>query len=94
MENLNQPQGAPPDNHLVWAILSTVLCCLPLGIVSIIKSTKVKELWLQGDYAGAQKAADDAKKFAIWAAVAAVIVWVLYILLMVVGIAGGALSGY
>lgn len=37
----NMPQGVPPDNNLVWAILSTVLCCLPLGIVAIIKSTQV-----------------------------------------------------
>ena len=40
------PGGAPPDNNLVWAILSTVLCCLPLGIVAIIKSTLVSVLGL------------------------------------------------
>ena len=43
MESTNQPMGPPPDNNLVWAILCTVLCCLPLGIVSIIKSTKKRE---------------------------------------------------
>jgi len=69
METTNNPAGSPPDNNLVWAILCTVLCCLPLGIISIIKSTKVKELWALGDHAGAQKAADDAKKYAIWGAV-------------------------
>ncbi|MCD8166876.1 MAG: CD225/dispanin family protein, partial [Bacteroides sp.] len=30
-----------PDNYLVWAILSTVLCCLPAGVVSIVYSVKV-----------------------------------------------------
>ncbi len=85
--------GAPPDNNLVWAILCTVLCCLPLGIVSIIKSTKVKELWALGDTVGAQKAADDAKKWAIWGAAAGAIVLVLYLIFFfVIGI-GGALSG-
>ena len=84
----------PPDNNLVWAILCTVLCCLPLGIVAIIKSTKVKELWALGDKAGAQKAADDAKKWAIWGAAAAAVVWVLYIIFfMVIGL-GGAFAGY
>ena len=70
METTNNQAGSPPDNNLVWAIICTVLCCLPLGIVAIIKSTKVKELWLSGDHAGAQKAADDAKKYAIWGMVA------------------------
>ncbi len=89
MENLNTPAGAPPENNLVWAILCTVMCCMPLGVVAIIKSTKVKELWLQGDHAGAQKAADDAKKYSIWGAVISGIFIVLYIIFMVViGVAG------
>ena len=69
--------GTPPDNNLVWAILSTVLCCLPLGIVSIIKSTNVNTLWAQGQYDEARKAADDAKKFAMWSAGVAVAVWII-----------------
>ncbi|WP_312556172.1 CD225/dispanin family protein [Empedobacter brevis] len=85
--------GTPPDNNLVFAILSTVLCCLPLGIVSIIKSTSVNTLWAQGQYDAARQAAADAKKFAIWSAAAAVIVWVLYILFFVViGIGGAAMQ--
>ncbi len=83
MENLNTPQGAPPENNLIWAILSTVLCCMPLGIVAIVKSTKVKELWLQGDYDGAQKAANDAKKYSIWALAIGVIVNILLIIFIV-----------
>ena len=34
-----------PDNYLVWAILSTVLCCVPFGIVSIIQSSKVSSAY-------------------------------------------------
>ncbi|KAA3625115.1 MAG: CD225/dispanin family protein [Flavobacterium sp.] len=90
METSNNPAGTPPDNNLVWAIICTVLCCLPLGIVAIIKSTKVKELWLQGDHAGAQKAADDAKKYSIWGMVVGGVVVILYIIFVVVlGVAGG-----
>jgi len=93
MEN-NQTTGTPPDNNLVWAILCTVLCCLPLGIVAIIKSTKVKELWALGDHEGAAKAASDAKKYSIWGAAIGVIFVVLYIIFVVVlGVAGG-LSGF
>lgn len=68
------PQGPPgygtqPNNYLVWAILTTVFCCLPLGIVSIVKSTQVSGLWAQGRYAEAHQAADGAKKWAIWSAI-------------------------
>lgn len=83
------PGGAPPDNNLVWGILVTVLCgCgMPLGIVSIVKATQVSGLWAQGRFAEAQKAADDAKKFAIWGAIAGAIFIVLYLIfIFVVGI--------
>jgi hypothetical protein len=93
-EGLKQfENGTPPDNNLVWAILCTVLCCLPLGIVSIIKSTSVNTLWAQGQYDEARKAADDAKKFAMWGAGAAVIGFILYILFFVVIGVGGAVFG-
>ncbi len=62
-----------PDNYLVWAILSTVMCCLPLGIVSLVYSTKVSGLWAQGRYAEAQAAADNAKKWAIISAIVAAV---------------------
>lgn len=78
------PQGPMPDSNLVWAILSTLLCCLPLGIVSIVKSTQVSKLWSQGDQAGAVQASEDAKKWAIWSAIAGVVFLVLYIVLIVV----------
>lgn len=86
------PGGAQPDNNLVWAILCTVLCCLPLGIVSIIKSTQVSGLWTSGRYAEAQKAADDAKKFAIWGAIAGAVFAVLYIIFVVLIGVGSSFS--
>jgi formate/nitrite transporter FocA (FNT family) len=89
MENEKMSLGTPPDNNLVWAILCTVMCCLPLGIVSIIKSAKVKELWAMGDHEGAQKAADDAKKYAIWGAVAGLVVGIIYgVFIVVLGASG------
>lgn len=89
----NQPT-TPPDNNLVWAILCTVLCCLPLGIVAIIKSTSVNTHWAQGNYEAAQKAADDAKKFSIWGAVIALIGIVVYVLFFVLLGIGGVFAGY
>ena len=55
----NQPHQQPsyfqgqrppkPNNHLAWAILSTIFCCLPLGIVSIVYSSKVDGLYNAGE---------------------------------------------
>ena len=80
-----------PDNYLVWAILCTILCCLPFGIVSIIYSTKVDSLYNAGDYMGAQDAANKAKNFAIWGAVSSAIIIFLYIILVVVICVAGAM---
>lgn len=81
------PAGPPPDNHLVWAILTTVLCCLPLGIVSIIKSTQVNTLWAQGQYDAARKASDDAKKWAMWSAIVSIVLTVIIVIIYVIIIA-------
>ena len=84
------PMGAPmggvpgpkPDNYLVWAILSTLFCCLPLGIASIVFAAQVDGKYNSGDYAGAQESSAKAKKFAMWAAIGGVVVAVLYIVLI------------
>ncbi|MCD7973075.1 MAG: CD225/dispanin family protein [Candidatus Azobacteroides sp.] len=52
-----------PDNYLVWAILATVICCLPAGIVAIVYSSKVDNMWNMGDYEGARQAAQSAKNW-------------------------------
>jgi Interferon-induced transmembrane protein len=72
-----------PSNNLVWAILTTVLCCLPLGIVAIVKAAQVNSLWAQGQYDAARKSAEDAKKWSIWAAVAGVVAGILYVIFLV-----------
>jgi hypothetical protein len=74
--------GAPPPNYLVWAILTTVLCCLPLGVVSIVFAAQVNSKWYAGDIAGARDSSTKAKNFAMWSAVAGgvgVILWVILV---------------
>lgn len=55
------PQGATVPNYLVFAILTTVFCCLPTGIPAIIYAAQVNGKLLAGDYAGAQAASKNAK---------------------------------
>ncbi|HUN14813.1 MULTISPECIES: CD225/dispanin family protein [unclassified Alistipes] len=81
-----------PDNNLVWAILATVLCCLPFGIVAIIKSTQVDSFWAAGRYDEAVQAAADARKWCWVSVIVSVVVVVLYFLL-IAGVAGLAVVG-
>jgi ABC-type multidrug transport system permease subunit len=81
---MNNLTNQKPDNYLVWAILSTLLCCMPFGIVAIVKATQVDTFWAQGNQAEAIEAANAAKKWTIVSAVSAVAVWFIYVLIVVI----------
>ena len=87
-----QPAQPPPNNHLVWAILTTIFCCLPAGVVSIIFAAQVNSKWATGDYAGAMSSANNAKVWAIVAAVAGFLVSALYLVFVVIGVASSGSS--
>lgn len=89
-----QPVGPKPDNYLVWSILTTLFCCLPFGIISIVYAAKVDGLYNSGDYGGARSASDSAKKWAIVAGVAGLVVVALYLLFFVVLAASVDTTGY
>lgn len=75
----NQRPHVP--NHLVWAILSTLCCCLPGGIVAIVYAAQVDGKLAAGDIAGAQASSRSA---ATWC-------WVSVIVGIVAGCAYSAL---
>ena len=58
---MNQPVKVP--NYLVQSILVTLFCCLPFGIVAIVKASNVNSLVAAGNIAGAQEASAAAKKW-------------------------------
>lgn len=60
-----KPVLPKPNNCLVWAILSTLFCCLPFGIVAIIKATQVDNFWALGQYEEAYRAAREAKTWTL-----------------------------
>jgi len=62
------PQGSGEyvPNNLVWAILTTLFCCLPLGIVSIVYASQVDGKRAAGDVAGAREASRKAGLWALW----------------------------
>ncbi len=56
----NQPRPNVPT-YLVPAIISTIFCCMPFGIVAIIFAAQVSTKLNAGDVAGAQKASKNAR---------------------------------
>ncbi len=59
MPNPNAPAYVP--NYLVQAILTTIFCCLPFGIVAIVFAAQVNGKLAAGDYAGAMQTSKQAK---------------------------------
>jgi hypothetical protein len=64
-------------NYLIPAIISA-LCCLPLGIVSIIFAAQVNGKVASGDIAGAMNSSKKAKMFSYIAIGLGVALWVCY----------------
>jgi hypothetical protein len=73
----------------VLAVLTTLFCFMPFGIVSIIKATSVNTLWSQGRVAEAVRASEQAKNWAIAALVALPVFFGAFLLLSVVAAIGG-----
>ena len=74
-------------NHvlrLVFAILATLFCCLPIGIAAIVFAAIGMSRENSGDYAGADSAANTAM-ILIWVSVGlSLAIWLIYILVFVV----------
>jgi hypothetical protein len=77
--------GDNVPNYLVWAILSTLCCCLPAGIVAIVYAAQVDGKLSGGDYHGAVEASNNAKMWSWISFGASAVVGVLYFLLIMVG---------
>ncbi len=79
-----QPSAIAPSsgvfvqNYLVFAILATVVCCLPAGIPAIVYAAQVNGKLAAGDIAGAQQSSKNAKLWCFISAglgLAVAIVW-------------------
>ena len=80
--------GICPKTWLVESILVTLFCCLPFGIVGIIKASQVESQFRVGNYTGAQQSSADAGKWTKIGFFAGLGIGLLYTLLMIVGVVG------
>jgi len=72
-------------NYLVQAILSTICCCVPLGIPAIVYAAQVNSKLADGDIAGAQQASKNARMWCWIALIAGAAATLLYLAFMVMG---------
>jgi hypothetical protein len=94
-DQFSNPPGTPPayvPNYLVQAILCTIFCCLPFGVVAIVFAAQVNGKLAAGDYAGAVQTSKQAKMWC-WISfgvqLALIIAYFAFVAIMVaVGAAG------
>ena len=79
------PKGPFSENWLVEAILVTLLCCLPFGVVGIIFAAQVNTKQQAGDSEGAEKSRREAAKWTkigFWVGIAwLVLIFLFYFVL-------------
>jgi len=82
------PPGSVP-NYLVFAILTTVFCCLPAGIPAIVFAAQVNGKLQAGDLAGAQQSSKNAKLWCLISLGLGLAFIVLYGMLIMAGVLSG-----
>ena len=63
---VNNNFAAPPvhvPDYLVWSILATLFCCMPIGVASVVFAARANGKKASGDYEGALQ---DVKKAKLW----------------------------
>jgi len=73
------------DTHLTKAILATLLCCMPLGIVAIIKAAQAKTKLEDGQIEEARRLSRDADNWGNWSIILGLAGSVIYLVVMLVG---------
>lgn len=77
------------QNYLVQAILVTLFCCLPFGIVAIVFAAQVNAKLAGGDFEGAVNSSNSARTWCWVSFLCGLVPILLYALLIVVMIASG-----
>jgi len=84
-----QSYGAPPavSDYLIWSIITTLCCCLPLGIVGLIFSINCKNDLTAGRYDSAVKNANVAFYCNLIGLIGSLIGWVIYAIVVIAAVA-------
>ena len=77
-------QGRPyVPNYLAQAILVTLFCCIPFGIVAIVYAAQVNGKLNAGDFEGARQSSETAKTWcwiSFWTGITIGVLWFLLVI--------------
>lgn len=81
---INKPKPPMPDKHMGLAIVSLILGfsiipCLILSILAIVKAGQVESCWLNGQYAQAKEASKKAQNLSWWSIIIACGLVIIYV---------------
>lgn len=62
-----------PPTNMVWAIISTICCCWPLGILAIFFAYKTKKFYKEGNYQKAEKFSE----YGAWAIILSIVLGII-----------------
>ena len=71
--------NGPVPSHMFGAIMTTLFCCIPLGILAILQAANVNTCLAAGDRAGAVKASKQAGTFVAWGVASGFIVGLVFL---------------
>ena len=74
-----------PNNFLTWAILCTIFCCVPFGIVGIVYASKVNGLYALGKYDEANYSARKAKfwtSLGFWIGLGLILLYIIWVIVV------------
>lgn len=77
----SRPFSDKPSSYMWLSICSTLLCCLPLGIVSIVYASKVDPNWAKGDYDEALANSQNAKNWGLASVIAGFAVGLIFFII-------------
>lgn len=72
-------QPLRPDNYLAEAIVVTILCCNPLGIISIVYGSRVNRLYDERRFDEARQASANARNWFVATLISGIISWLWFI---------------
>ncbi|XP_072777222.1 proline-rich transmembrane protein 1 isoform X4 [Taeniopygia guttata] len=78
------PRGSPPHDYLPIAVLTTLCCFWPTGVVAIVKAVQVRTAVARGDIVSAEIASREARNFSFISLAVGIAATVLCTILTVV----------